>query len=237
MSTTTASVLSAPSVVIAPTGKHDCTVIWLHGLGDNGLGWQFLVEELSPQLPTVKWILPTAPLRSVAYSDNAVVPGWFNVVAGGSAGQVDEEGMLSSVQLVDEIIQSEVNQGTKKIILGGFSQGCTITLLTSRITKTKLAGIIGVAGWLPRGKLIDKAITDTNRHTPVMICHGDMDDVVLCKYGQSSARYLVKTGYSVDLKVYSELGHTSCDQQMKDIGIFIQRQQLVEVSNRFGPKL
>jgi lysophospholipase-2 len=48
------------TVIIDATEKHTATVIWLHGLGDSGIGWLFLTEELGPRFPYIKWILPNA---------------------------------------------------------------------------------------------------------------------------------------------------------------------------------
>ncbi|KAL5144921.1 Acyl-protein thioesterase 2 [Glycine soja] len=50
--------------VVRPKGKHQATIVWLHGLGDNGSSWSQLLETLP--LPNIKWICPTAPTRPVA---------------------------------------------------------------------------------------------------------------------------------------------------------------------------
>jgi predicted esterase len=54
--------------------------------------------------------------------------------------------------VVDKLIQAETKLGIDKIILGGFSQGCVLSLLTGLTTRTKLTGIIGTSGWLPLGE-------------------------------------------------------------------------------------
>ncbi|CAO3599317.1 unnamed protein product [Absidia cylindrospora] len=224
---------SSPPLVIPPKANHTCTVIWLHGLGDTGAGWQFLAEELGPQCPSVKWILPTAPSRPVAYNVNGVIPGWFDVASGNdhASAKIDQDGMLASVQLVNDLIQMERNQGMDNIILGGFSQGCAITLLTARTTKIKLAGIIGAGGWLPKGDKILSLTSETNKQTPILLCHGDEDEVVKYQYSKATGRFLQKMGYQVDFKTYQGLGHTSSEEQMRDIGVFIQR-QLVDLTSK-----
>jgi lysophospholipase-2 len=47
-------------VVVEATEKHTATVIWLHGMGDTGIGWLFMTEELAPRFPFIKWVLPNA---------------------------------------------------------------------------------------------------------------------------------------------------------------------------------
>ncbi|MFS7914303.1 putative phospholipase/carboxylesterase/thioesterase, alpha/Beta hydrolase [Helianthus anomalus] len=38
--------------VVKPKGKHQATIVWLHGLGDNGSSWSQLLETLP--LPNVR---------------------------------------------------------------------------------------------------------------------------------------------------------------------------------------
>ncbi|KAI8089381.1 Phospholipase/carboxylesterase/thioesterase [Halteromyces radiatus] len=223
-------------VVVLPTSKnHTSTIIWLHGLGDSGLGWYFLVEQLAPLFPTLKWILPNAPLRSVSFNDDATIPAWFNVASFDKTShlaQVDEKGMLESVAYVNSLIESEANNGIRNIILGGFSQGCVMTLLTGLTIETPLSAIIGVSGWLPLGEKFIKMASKTNKQTPILMCHGDDDPVVKYKYGRSSARYLKKIGYNIEFKTYEGLGHTTSDQEIQDITAFIQQHLTTTTSSK-----
>lgn len=63
----------------------------------------------------------------------------------------DEQGMLETVKSVDELIQAEVDSGIPedRIVLGGFSQGGAISLLSALTTKRKLAGVVGLSCWVP----------------------------------------------------------------------------------------
>lgn len=45
--------------VLQPTGRHTVTVVWLHGLGTNGICWKSFIQQ-SPGKNT-KWIFSTAP--------------------------------------------------------------------------------------------------------------------------------------------------------------------------------
>ncbi|GFS98938.1 uncharacterized protein LOC103524116 [Trichonephila clavipes] len=53
-----ASRMSSSPVVISAASKHTASVIFLHGLGDTGLGWAAALQML--KLPHVKYICPTA---------------------------------------------------------------------------------------------------------------------------------------------------------------------------------
>lgn len=63
----------------------------------------------------------------------------------------DESGLLSSVDAIDVFIQSELDSGLpeNKIILGGFSQGGAVSLLTALTGKRgDLAGVVVLGGWI-----------------------------------------------------------------------------------------
>jgi len=62
--------------------------------------------------------------------------------------------MLRSAKLIDQLITAETESGTEpgRIVLGGFSQGATMSLLTGLTGERKLAGLAILSGWLPLQK-------------------------------------------------------------------------------------
>lgn len=78
----------------------------------------------------------------------------------------DEQGMVESVDsgkaikiytyihsyylLVSALIKQEVDNGlnSSRIVIGGFSQGCVISLLTGLRSEYSLAGVVGYSGWV-----------------------------------------------------------------------------------------
>lgn len=81
------------------------------------------------------------------------MPGWFDLATLDKLTDSihdDEKGMLESVKAVDNLIQAEVDAGIpeNKIIVGGFSQGGAISVLSGLTTKRKLGGIIGLSCWV-----------------------------------------------------------------------------------------
>jgi lysophospholipase I len=90
--------------------------------------------------------------------------GWFDVTSLTDVMvRPDEDRMLKSVHLVHKLITEEVDGGisSDKIIVGGFSQGisnrqfllfsigCAVAILAGYSCERKLAGVIGLSGWLP----------------------------------------------------------------------------------------
>lgn len=77
--------------VVKPKGRHLVPIIWLHGLGDNGLSQSQLLE--APPLPNIKWMCPTAPTRPVAAFGGYECTAWFGVEELSEEGSDDFEGM------------------------------------------------------------------------------------------------------------------------------------------------
>jgi lysophospholipase-2 len=90
------------------------------------------------------------------------MPGWFDLATLDKltdSAHDDERGMIDSVKAVDALIQAEVDAGIpeNKIILGGFSQGGAISILSGLTTKRKLGGIIGLSCWVTLNHKIQEA--------------------------------------------------------------------------------
>jgi len=63
----------------------------------------------------------------------------------------DEKGMLVSSSRLNELITAEIGAGidASRIVLGGFSQGGAMSLLTGLTSDRKLAGLAVLSGFLP----------------------------------------------------------------------------------------
>jgi len=80
--------------------------------------------------------------------------GRFDIYSFGFDVEEDSKGMLQTVQQLNALIESEVEIGLdpSRIILGGFSQGAAMSLLTGLTCKHKLGGVVVLSGWLPLRK-------------------------------------------------------------------------------------
>ncbi|KAI8579892.1 hypothetical protein K450DRAFT_239591 [Umbelopsis ramanniana AG] len=218
---------SLKSVLIQPKAAHTGTVIWLHGLGDSGAGWSFMAEHLATQFPNIKWVLPNAPNIPITLNGGYRMPGWFDLTGLTFSEKMveDEKGMLSTVSTVNQLIRSEVDSGTpsNRIVLGGFSQGSAMSLLTGLTSEYKFAGIIGLSGWLPLHSKISAMASDANKKTPIFMGHGDIDPVVQFAYGSQSAAALKAKGYNVDFHSYPGVVHTASDEEIADVANFLKK--------------
>jgi lysophospholipase I len=88
----------------------------------------------------------------------------FDIEAFGFDSVEDEAGMLQSAASINQLISAEIESGTEpsRILLGGFSQGATMSLLSGLLGQNRLAGIAVLSGWLP---LRDKFLAVSARNS------------------------------------------------------------------------
>ncbi|KAI2610477.1 Phospholipase/carboxylesterase [Hypoxylon sp. NC1633] len=223
----------APPLLFPAAAKHTATVIFAHGLGDTGHGWSSAVENWRrrQKLDEVKFILPHAPQIPVTAAEGMSMPGWYDIFA--LTGKVDdikkdqdERGILQSRDYFNGLIQAEIDSGVpaSRIILGGFSQGGAISLFTGLTAKVKLAGIVALSCYLPLdAKFADFLKENDNNHqTPILMCHGDEDNVVPTRFGKASYDLLKSKDFDVTMKLYSGMAHSACLEELDEVEDFLR---------------
>ncbi|KAI9322485.1 Phospholipase/carboxylesterase/thioesterase [Dichotomocladium elegans] len=215
------------SVIIGAKAKHTATVFWFHGLGDSGAGWSFLAEELSGVFPHIKWVLPNAAMLPITLNQGFRMPAWFDLsgLDRSVASNQDKKGILASMASLNTLIRQEIESGipSDRIVVGGFSQGCVMSLLVGLTSEYKFGGVIGCSGWLGLHDEFPKMASDANKKTPVLICHGDADPVVNYSFGKESAEILEKLGYNVKFNTYPGLVHSASPKELGDIAQFLKQ--------------
>ncbi|KAI1392594.1 Phospholipase/carboxylesterase [Hypoxylon trugodes] len=223
----------APPLLFPAAAKHTATVIFIHGLGDTGYGWASAVENWRrrQRLDEVKFVLPHAPRVPVTAADGMPIPAWFDLFAlNGKTDDLrkeqDERGILKSRDYFHELIQAEVNAGipANRIVLGGFSQGGAMALFAGLTAKAKLAGIVGLSCWLPLDSKFADFVkeNDYNRQTPILMCHGDEDQVVPTSFGKLSSELLKEQGYDATMKIYPGMPHSACIEELDEVEAFLR---------------
>lgn len=234
------SAISECITVPAP-GKHTATMIFVHGLGDSGYGLLQTAEECSrdPRLSHVKWVLPHAPVKSLTANRGQRMPSWYDIHAFETIDDPsthDADGMFSSRTALTSLISADIesNVPASRVVLGGFSQGATMSLLTGlTMIDTKLGGIAALSGRLP---LQDRLHSMVNAHAtelPIFWAHGEADPLVRFEYAINSINFmksklgvkevdtstLPTDGKPVGLSFHSyrRMEHTIWDRELEDL--------------------
>jgi predicted esterase len=120
----------------------------------------------------------------------------------------DQPGILRSQAYFHSLIADEVEKGipSNRIVLGGFSQGGAVSLLSGLTCPHKLGGIFALSGYLLlQNKLramIEEEGRNANRETKIFMGHGDIDPVVRYEWGKLTAAKLKEWEYHVDFNTY-----------------------------------
>lgn len=229
-------------LTVLPTAKHTASVIVLHGLGDSGHGWRPVAQMLAkdPKLAHVKWILPHAHDNPVTLNMGMSMPSWFDIESleldtNDELGGEDSKGMLASSVLVNQIITAEVDEANipaDRIVIGGFSQGAALSLLTGLTSERRLGGIFALSGWLPLSGKIKSMMSDRAQSLPIFFGHGTSDPVVQYKYGKQSYNLLKSLGFQdataesikgLSWQEYAGMGHSSSPRELQDIASWLAR--------------
>ncbi|KAL3630035.1 hypothetical protein CASFOL_023019 [Castilleja foliolosa] len=217
--------------VVRPKGRHQATIVWLHGLGDNGSSWSQLLENLP--LPNVKWICPTAPTRPLSLFGGFPSTAWFDVQDISESSPDDIQGLDASAAHVANLLSTE--PADIKLGIGGFSMGAATALYSatchifgqygnSNPCLLNLSSVVGLSGWLPCSRTLKNRIERSNEAAtraaslPILLCHGSGDDVVAYKHGEKSASVLSSTGFqNLTFRSYDGLGHYTIPEEMDEV--------------------
>src|SRR5690606_13767430 len=168
-------------------------------------------------------VFPHAPMRPVTINNGMTMRAWYDIYMADLVRREDAEGLRASEQAVRALIARENERGipTERIVLAGFSQGCAMSLQTGLRYPEKLAGIIGLSGYLPLASLAPAERHEANAGTPILLAHGTMDPVVAYERGQATLEALTAMGCDVRFKSYP-MPHAVCQEEVRDIADFLR---------------
>lgn len=217
------NLLECVEIQTGPNPGH--SVIWLHGLGADGNDFAPIVPELRlPDSLAVRFVFPHAPVQPVTINGGMAMRAWYDILVPNLVRVEDEKGIRHSEQSVDALIQREVARGipTEKIVLAGFSQGCAMTLHTGLRAPYKLAGLMGLSGYLPLIDMAEKDQHSANIQTPIFMAHGTFDPVVTLDRAEASRQKLTALGFKVQWHTYP-MQHSVCPEEIADISAFLNK--------------
>jgi lysophospholipase-2 len=203
-------------------------LIFLHGLGDTPAGWSSLekmLPSIRPNLKDIAYVFPHAPTIPIAINGGATMPGWFDLfdwpIAVGS--QDDKDGLLRGIKHIEEEVKKLNAYGipASKIVVGGFSQGGAVSLLScySR-SKEPFAGCAVLSAWLTLADELE--ISNQAQKSPLFWGHGRLDDKVLFEQQTFGVEKLKSRGVVVMDEAYN-MGHSSHPEEMEDLADFVER--------------
>ena len=187
------------------SGKNSSLVILIHGYGADGKDLLGLADSLGTHMPDTVFIAPDAPHRCQM---NPVGFEWFPIPWIDGSSEVDAQVVIEQVLkttniFIDEMMDAE-SIGANNTILLGFSQGTMLSLHIAPRRDEPLAGVVGFSGRLLEPESL---IDDVKSRLPILLIHGDKDDVVPFGSLADAANTLTANGFTVYTHVAEGVGH------------------------------
>jgi len=186
--------------VEAVSGEADSMVIFLHGYGADGNDLLGLAEPLKPHLPDTLFLAPNAPERSAM---NPMGYQWFPIPwIDGASQEAAADGMARAVDDLNAFldrVMAEEDMIAEQVALVGFSQGTMMALQVAPRRDEAFAAVVGFSGRLMSPEaLADEVVV----RPPVLLIHGDQDDVVPPQSLPEAAEALEAAGWT---EVYAHI--------------------------------
>lgn len=141
-------------------------MVVLHGLGDSAAGYRWMPEAMG--LPWLNYRLVNAPdhyFGGYSWYDFAGDPG-----PGVERSRRELTGLLGGL--------AAEGWPAERTFLFGFSQGCLMTLEVGLQHPTRLAGCIGVSGYVHQPERLLRNLSPVAREQRILVTHGTLDPLI-----------------------------------------------------------
>ncbi|MBM3565851.1 MAG: phospholipase [Alphaproteobacteria bacterium] len=194
--------LSGPTLPPATGRAPRQIVLLLHGVGADGNDLIGLAPFFQQVLPEAVFISPNAPY---AYDMAPFGHQWFSIRDFGPAARL--KGTEEAAPILDNFIDhllAVFGLAEENMALIGFSQGTMMSLHVGLRRAKPLAGIVGYSGMLVGPDLLAGEIKS---RPPVLLVHGDADQILPVAALPQAERALKAAGVSVSAHVRPGLAH------------------------------
>lgn len=218
----TAASLTGPSVGPRAGRPARQLVVLLHGVGADGHDLIDLAAQWAPALPHSAFASPDGPGAYYLVPPGVAPHGrqWFSLADRTPA--VLEAGVEAARPAVDAFIDAELARwglAADAYALMGFSQGAMTALYVGLRRAVPPRAILAFSGAL----LAPDRLPATAARTPVLLVHGETDEVVPVARSHAAEATLRAAGVAVESVYVPGLGHGIDPSGLSLGGLFLQR--------------
>jgi len=193
--------LDGPRLAPANGGPADRLVVLVHGYGADGNDLIALGSHWQQLMPSAAFVAPNGPQSC---DGNPMGHQWFPIT------RLDPvellKGVESAAPLLNDFIDQELaSHGLdgSRLALVGFSQG---TMMSLHVGARRAPGPVGILGY--SGALVaPEQMADVPSKPPVMLVHGDADDMLPIQAMHAAVGALGDAEFSVRWHVARGVGH------------------------------
>ena len=190
--------------------KSSRLMVMLHGLGDSIEGYRWWPEALG--LPWMNHLLVNAPDEYYGgYS-------WFDYPDDLAPGVVRSRKLL--FDLLDDLRAKGFP--TEQVTLGGFSQGCLMTVDVGLRYPHRFAGLVGISGWIFEAEKNAKELSPIARQQRLLMTHGTADPVIPIEKVRPQIPPLAAAGLNVIWREFTKVHTIQGEIEMAVIREFVR---------------
>lgn len=187
------------------SGRVNSVVVFVHGYGADGKDLLGLADPLGEHMPDTVFFSPDAPERCTG---NPMGFQWFPIPwIDGSSEEESRDGMMRAVdELNDYLDNIMVDYGIEadQLALVGFSQGTMMSLHVAPRREDAMACVVGFSGRLLEPEMLGD---EMQVKMPVLLLHGDEDDVVPPQALPEAGQALQDAGFETYAHIMRGTGH------------------------------
>ena len=189
----------------AAKGTAKSAVIFVHGYGADGNDLLGLADPLAPHLPNTAFYAPDAPEPCAG---NPFGRQWFPIPwLDGSSEEAARQGLVAAAEdlngFIDHVLAEE-GLAIDALALVGFSQGAMMSLHVAPRRSEAVAGVVAISGRLLQPESL---AAEARVKPPVLLVHGDRDDVVPFQDMSLAGNALLEAGFETNGHVMQGTGH------------------------------
>ncbi len=192
-------------------------VVLCHGLGADGHDLIVLAPSWASALPDALFVSPTAPFPHKSGFGNQ----WWSVAD--RTPSIMEGGIRHAAPYLDSYIDAELERlglPPDAAALVGFSQGAMLVLFAGLRRRVSPRAILAFSGaMLAPGALR----SEISHRPPVLLVHGELDDVVPAQRSRDAEASLRVAGVPVETVFVPGLGHGIDETGIAAAALFLQR--------------
>jgi phospholipase/carboxylesterase len=184
-------------------------LIMLHGLGDSREGYRWVPDALN--LPWLNYLLVDAP--DAYYGGYS----WFDFT-----GDI-APGVGRSRKMLFEVLDVQRAEGfpTGETVLGGFSQGCLMSIEVGLRYPHLFAGLVGISGYVCEPEKLIAQLTPLALSQRLLITHGDQDPMIPLPAVRSQIKLLQAAGVHIEWHEFAKAHTIAGEEELAVIRDFI----------------
>jgi phospholipase/carboxylesterase len=181
-------------------------MIVLHGLGDSLEGWLWLPGAL--QLPWLNFLLVNAPDRYYGGWS------WYDIES--------NQGVASSREKLFELLDGLDKFPADQIVFCGFSQGCLMAIEVGARYPRRLAGIVGISGYVNEPERLIRELSPVARQQRFFITHGTHDPLLPIQNTRRQIGLLKEAGLRIEWREFIKAHTVAGEEEIAAVGQFVR---------------